>query len=314
MLRKTQSSSNEIRLQQLRSFCETARLGSLTKAANALGTTQPTVGEQVHSLERELDTQLVVTNGRGSNLTEAGRILAELATPTVAAIDSLKARFREAYDDHAARMVVACSPRTLAEDVLDFLPAFEETFPKARITCSERMVDSVADAVQSKQANLGMTPSSLIDRSCASIEVEEGYELDLLLVTPKNHALAKKSRLKLSDIADYPVVNGADSIPDYGVSEMLIQAGVFDKHPCTVQANYTDAVRRFVSRGFGVGFVFGLPGYTSGHSDLHEQSISRIVGRSRIDFVWLKGAIQPKYAQAFADGVKQSMAQKRASV
>ena len=61
----------EVSLQQLRSFCETARLGSLAAAANSLGLAQPTVWEQVHALERVLATKLLQRQARGSCLTAA---------------------------------------------------------------------------------------------------------------------------------------------------------------------------------------------------------------------------------------------------
>ena len=49
----------EITLLQLRSFCETVRLGSLTAAADSLGLARPTVWKQVHALEHHLGMQLV---------------------------------------------------------------------------------------------------------------------------------------------------------------------------------------------------------------------------------------------------------------
>ncbi len=49
----------EMSLQQLRSFCEASRLGSLAAAADSLSLSQPTVWEQVHSLERVLGTRLL---------------------------------------------------------------------------------------------------------------------------------------------------------------------------------------------------------------------------------------------------------------
>src|SRR5262245_34410414 len=85
----------EVQLQQLRSFCETARLGSLAAAAKALGIAQPTVWEQVHALEREFGTQLIESHRRGCRLTDAGRLLVELAVPVVAGAESLKKNFKE---------------------------------------------------------------------------------------------------------------------------------------------------------------------------------------------------------------------------
>jgi DNA-binding transcriptional LysR family regulator len=300
--------SSELRLQQLRSFCETARLGSLTAAAQSLGLTQPTIGEQVHALEREFNEKLVEPHGRGCRLTEAGATLAGLAGPLIAGIDSLKAGFEEARQRQQARINVASSPRVLVEEILDCLPEFEQAYPQARVTCQEMNVEAVNEAVQSGAADVGFTVASIIDRASPWIDVEEGYELDVLLVTPKNHPLAAKKDVTLADIANYPIVNGRNAIGDPAVFEALKKAGIFERRLSRVEAAYTAAVRGFVERGFGVGFVYGLPGRSS---NLHERTISHLVGRIRIDLIWRKGAIQQKLARAFADCVLASMNRKR---
>lgn len=302
--------SNELRLQQLRSFCETARLGSLTAAANSLGLTQPTIGEQVHALEREFGEKLVEPHGRGCRLTEAGELLANLAGPLIAGIDSLKAGFYEARQRQLARIAVAGSPRILAEDILDCLPEFERQHPEAQFTCLELNVDRVCEAVQAGQADLGLTLSTLVDPNSPWLEVEEGYELDVLLVIPVDHPLAKRRSIALTDLAEYPVINGRHSIGDPAINEALKKAGVFDRKRCRVEATYTAAVRRFVEQGFGIGFVYGLPGRNTS-PNLHERSLSHLLGRVQIQFVWRKGAIQQRLARAFADAVKESMRCKR---
>jgi len=56
-------------------FREVARAGSLAGAARALGWTQPAVSQQIKRFETENGTPLVVRQGRGVVLTEAGRVL-----------------------------------------------------------------------------------------------------------------------------------------------------------------------------------------------------------------------------------------------
>jgi len=56
-------------------FREVARAGSLAGAARVLGWTQPAVSQQVKRFEAENGTPLVVRQGRGVVLTEAGRVL-----------------------------------------------------------------------------------------------------------------------------------------------------------------------------------------------------------------------------------------------
>src|SRR5437016_1563011 len=134
----------EITLQQLRSFCETARLGSFTAAAASLGLAHPTVWKQVHVLEREFGAKLVEPYGRGCRLTEAGRLLAELAGPTVASIGDLKRHFQEAFAKVETRLTVVSSPRILVEDLPECVIEFERRWPHVRLTLKEMRNDEVA--------------------------------------------------------------------------------------------------------------------------------------------------------------------------
>ena len=59
-------------LYQVRAFVTVARLGHVTKAAEALCVTQPAVTQQIHSLESELNTQLFRRTTRTVELTQAG--------------------------------------------------------------------------------------------------------------------------------------------------------------------------------------------------------------------------------------------------
>jgi LysR family nitrogen assimilation transcriptional regulator len=64
-------------LKQLEYFVRVAELGSFTRAATALHTTQPMLSRQVRMLEVELHQTLLTRNGRGAAPTEAGQLLLE---------------------------------------------------------------------------------------------------------------------------------------------------------------------------------------------------------------------------------------------
>src|SRR5262249_31721536 len=107
----------EITLQQLRSFCETVRLGSLTAAADSLGLARPTVWKQVHALEPRVGMKLAEPHPRGCEPTEMGRALAELASPLVTGIGSLRQALQSSHSRRKAHLTVAASPRLLIEDL-----------------------------------------------------------------------------------------------------------------------------------------------------------------------------------------------------
>ena len=67
----------EIRV--LRSFLEAAREGNMTRAAERLYLSQPTISKQIRELEEELGAKLFVRSNYSVRLTEAGMLLKERA-------------------------------------------------------------------------------------------------------------------------------------------------------------------------------------------------------------------------------------------
>lgn len=62
-----------MRLEQLQAFVDVAQRGSVSRAAEALFVTQPTLTARLKNLEQEVGAQLFVRTGRGMRLSDAGR-------------------------------------------------------------------------------------------------------------------------------------------------------------------------------------------------------------------------------------------------
>jgi molybdate transport repressor ModE-like protein len=71
---------------RMRLLVEIDRQGSLSAAAAAIGIGQPSASQHLRLLEAAAGQRLVERNGRGSRLTEAGRVLAERAAQALAAL------------------------------------------------------------------------------------------------------------------------------------------------------------------------------------------------------------------------------------
>lgn len=74
-------------LRLLRSFVMVARLGGVTKAANALNLTQPALSQHLRELARIAGTPLLEKLGRGVVLTQAGMLLHEDVAPLLERLD-----------------------------------------------------------------------------------------------------------------------------------------------------------------------------------------------------------------------------------
>jgi molybdate transport repressor ModE-like protein len=294
-------SYKELTLQQLRSFCETARRGSLKAAAEALELSHPTVWQQVHALERQLGARLIEPHGRGCRLTGDGRLLADMAGRLVAEIESLGRSFAEARGHLRRSLTVATTQRTLVEDLPEVVVAFDRAHPDIQLRFLEVRTEDVLPAVESRAADLGVTSQMPRD---ASLAVEPGYELDLKLVTPRDHPLARRRRITPDDLRRYPWVNTPESQPSAAVNEALRKLAVFRTEPRRIEARYTATVRRYVQLGFGIGLVVGLPSRPAPEG-LHERSMSRRFGRIAVNLVWREGVSQAAVIQTFAAVVRR---------
>jgi DNA-binding transcriptional LysR family regulator len=309
-----QPAYKELTFQQLRSFYETARKGSLTAAAASLGLAQPTVWKQVHALESELGTQLIEAYGRGCRLTEAGRVLADLAAPPVLSIAALKRHFDEACRGRQSRLTVATTPRSLVEDLPAVVVEFEKRFPNVHLTLKEMPDERVSAVVERGEADLGLTPERAADpkqpwQLSPWLVFEPAYELDIVLITPKKHPLARRRSVRPSDLRGFPLVNGPTAFPDVGIIATLDKLGVFEAQPRRVEAFYAAAIRKYVELGFGIGLIGTLPNRRQSPK-LHERSMSRYFGRPVIYLVRRKGIPETAACRAFAETVKASLRDK----
>jgi DNA-binding transcriptional LysR family regulator len=298
----------DITFQQLRSFYETARLGSLSAAAASLGMSQPTVSQQVHALERQLGDQLVEPFGRGSRLTEAGKLLAELIGPPVQSIASLKETYHNARGQLRPRLVVAASPRIVTEDLPECLRAFSQRYPRAHLTIREYRREQIPAAVEACEADLGFTGIHSTQDSdpwaySPWLECEPWYELNTILVTPRDHPLARKRSVQPRDLVGYPLVNSPAGVPDQFAKAILDKLGVFREQSSCIEATLAAAIYRFVELGFGIGLVGQTPGRPV-PANVHVRDMSQHFGRQIVYLIRRRHAPPSEAALAFAEMIK----------
>ncbi len=282
-------SYKETTLQQLRSLCETARQGSFLAAAAALGLSQPTVWKQVHALERQFGTKLVEPHGRGCTLTGAGRRLVELIGPAVESVTSVRERFLAVLAEEGEHLTVAVTPRMLLDDLAPCLPKFHTGSPKTRFTFLELSDEDVPGAVLERHADFGFTPSALSAEQRELLATEPVYALEVRLITPRDHPLARRRVVRPQDLRRYPLVNR----PPTGNANPFARAvlELQETRPGRgdlVRAGFASSVRRFVKLGYGIGLIPMAPAVPP-DPDLHERPLRGQIGDLAVCLVRRRG-------------------------
>jgi molybdate transport repressor ModE-like protein len=293
-------------LGQMRSFCETGRRGSLTAAAQELDLAHPTVWQQVHSLESLLGVKLVEASVRGCRLTDAGRVLFDWLDPLVVDLDRLRERFADSWRRLANRLVLSAPARILMEDMPESLRALQGQFPELRVELRPAEDASVPRAVESGEADLGLTGTFVREEDHPLLSCRRCYEVDVALITPKNHPLARKARVRPADLLPYPIVNSAESFRDPAINLRLQECGLLDGRSGPVEGGSGMVVRRYVELGYGIGLI-GLSPRHHHLPGLHHRSMSEFFGTVSVYLVARKQPKRKSLVNALSQWIRTRM-------
>lgn len=119
-----------------RSFLAVVRHGSLSAAARALATTQPTVGRQVEALERALGLALFTRSPAGLRPTPVALDLAPHAEAMAAAAAALLRRASGEADEAVGTVRLTASEMVGGEVLPEMLAAFRRAHPRIAIELS----------------------------------------------------------------------------------------------------------------------------------------------------------------------------------
>src|SRR5262245_50352421 len=112
------------------------RLGSLGRAAEEMGITQPAASGRIKSMEQQLGVALLERSPRGSRPTEAGSLVAEWAQQVIDAAYALDAGIEALRAGRDGRLRIAAS-MTIAEYLVPgWLLALRQTHPDTAVTLS----------------------------------------------------------------------------------------------------------------------------------------------------------------------------------
>jgi DNA-binding transcriptional LysR family regulator len=296
-------------LQQLRSLCETGRLGSFWAAAKALDVSHPTVWKQVHALQREFGLPLVETHRYGCQLTEAGRLLIDMAGPAVESMATLKERFNAKLAETGTRITIAVTPRLLVEDLAPHAAAFRSRSLDTHFRFLETSEEGVVEAVEARRADFGFSPTLLSEEQQRTLIAEPCYWVEARLITPKGHPLARRRTVHPRDLRPYPLVNSPYAYPSSNIRLVLdqYQVGLANYF---VRADYTASIRRFVELGCGIGLIYAVPSMKT-PSRLHERSMSRFFNDVLIHVLRRQGSFQSTAAESFIKFIRQKLGKSR---
>jgi DNA-binding transcriptional LysR family regulator len=120
-------------LQLLETFCAVAEVGSLTRAAERLHTTQPAITRQMRTLERELGATLLARTPQGVALTAAGQAVLAHAREAIASVRAARQAAAGLSDGGTGRLRLAAGLMATQYVLPPALAVFRERYPSVSV-------------------------------------------------------------------------------------------------------------------------------------------------------------------------------------
>ncbi|HEX4325564.1 MAG TPA: LysR substrate-binding domain-containing protein [Burkholderiales bacterium] len=243
-----------MKLQQLKLLCEVADRGfSISRAADALFTSQPGISRHLGVLEAELGVELLLRRGnRLTGLTPAGAQVVKHARVALDAVESIR-RTGEDFRSPSSGTLTIATNHTQARYVLArVLGGFGRRYPKVEVRILQGLPGQIAQWVRSGEADVGIATRP--SEELPDLALVHAYAIEHILVARPKHPLLKLKKIRLADLALHPLI-GYDSsyLISRQIAEKFRAAGLTPN--IVVRASDSDVIKTYAAAGLGVAII-----------------------------------------------------------
>ena len=235
-----------------RVFYTVARLGSFTKAAEALLGSQPNLTRTVRNLESALGCTLFVRSNRGVSLTPEGE---KLFARVSIACEQIQAGEAELASDRGLQsgvVSIGASETALHGFLLPVLGAFHRAYPGIRLRISNHSTPQALAALRSGLVDVAVVTSPAEDTD--SLHIEPLGQFDEVPVCGPSLMHLCGQTLTLADLSAYPFISLGRETASYAFAYRLFteSGAIFSPD---IEVATSDQILPLVRQNLGVAFL-----------------------------------------------------------
>ena len=289
--------------QQLRGFYFSARLGSLTKAAQKMSVTQSAVSQQIKSLEQELSVKLFNRFGPNKELTPDGHLFLKLVSPLIQDIDNLRPTFEDMKGVKKGQLTIAATTFIIMNYLPKTIKKFTKEHPHIHLNVLERRWTEIVHLAQSGEIDFGIAPVTDIPSNLNCIKLEP---IERALITSVDHPLAKKSHVTLLDIAQYPIITYERGLVARDEVEKVFDQVKLDIE-FIMETTNAETIKRYVEMGVGIAIIPSIAVTKTSGKRLAVKPVSQYFGRIQYGVLLRKGKHTTSWAKALLHLINPSI-------
>ena len=239
-----------IQLVQVEGFLEVARRGSVSRAAEALFITQPTLTARLQGLERELGTPLFLRTPHGMRLTDAGRAWIPFAERALRALVDGRDALEQVMKASAGHLMIASSPAVSTYVLPELLERFVAEHPRVEVSVRTGHSEYVVELVLRDEVQVGLGRAI----HHPDLELRPFHTEELVLVCAPDHPFTKRQSVAMPDVAGQRPIMFDRTSSYYEITQAaFLSAGVSLRG--AMELDSIEATKKMVERGLGIALL-----------------------------------------------------------
>ncbi|MDE8672671.1 MULTISPECIES: LysR family transcriptional regulator [Priestia] len=286
----------EIRV--LRYFLTVAREGNITKAADVLHVTQPTLSRQLKDLEQELGKKLFIRSSHSIILTDEGMLLRNRAEEIVNMVDKLEAEFSSMEETIGGDIYIGGGETEAMKHIARVAKDVQVRYSNIRYHLYSGNEEDITERLDKGLLDFGILiqPADISKYNYLNIPAKDVWGV----VMRRDSSLALKESIQAADLLNAPLICSRQAMKQtFSKNEFSDWFGE-DFHKLNIVTTYNLAYNAAIMVEEGIGYAITLDKIvnTSTNSNLCFRPLQPRL-ESGLNIVWKKHHVLSAAADAF---------------
>lgn len=287
----------EIRV--LKYFLAVAREGSITKAANSLHLTQPTLTRQLQELEKELRQKLLIRGKYKVSLTPEGIILKKRAEEIIEMVEKTEAEFNSLSEDISTDIYIGSGETDSMKYIAEVMKDIQTNYPKIKFHIYSGNAEDVTEKLDKGLLDFGVLIQPIDLSKYDSITLPQKDVWGVIM--RKDSPLAEKKMITLKELRSVPIIASRQMSEKYSADSGFLDWFGNEFKNLNIASTYNLIFNATIMVKAGLGYAVTLDKLiNTNDSELSFKPLSPKL-ESGLDIVWKKNQIFSPGAKLFLE-------------
>lgn len=235
----------------LKYFESIVRNKNITKAAQELHISQPSLSTQIKNFEHELGCKLLERTNREITLTEPGMILYKHAVLILQQLEKASKEIEDVKEVGVGQISIGAIISSI-DWLCEIIPDFRDKYHHLPIKIKEMGPREIEEALINYDVHIGITSDCF---NTDSLTFHPVFEEPLVLITPPDHKFKDQQEINFTDLNGEPLILYPEK---YHIRQQIMTAfnQVEITPNITLEASKISSIVSLVSAGLGSALVF----------------------------------------------------------